>query len=224
MAKTIENLFFYSIYVFDLLIVVQTFLIFQKKGTSKILWLLLAGCCVNSFCNLVQSYIPKKEDEYLFLVCFTTIEYFIFAGVFSQVIKGRNFRKCILVMSCIFLAVVIFNYDQANAETLDSVPIGVETILILIYSFYYLYEQMNIVDATFIYHRFHFWVVTGIMIYLSGSFFIYILANQVDYATLGRYWFLTWVVYLIKDIFLCVGLYRYAKSPTMRAPKKLSLV
>lgn len=219
MAKTIENLFFYLVFLFDFLLIIEVLYYSNKKINSKILWLFLGSCCLNSFTNYFQDLLGPS-DGYLFSVCYTIIEYSIFAYFFILIINSKVFHKLILLLSIMFLVIVALNYQSGKIQRIDSLPIGVETILILIFSFYYLYQQMNIVDETFIYERFHFWMVIGIMILLSGSFFIYIFANQVDYHILNEYWFVTYIFYIIKDLFVIIGIYLYAKQIKIRSVNK----
>jgi hypothetical protein len=50
------------------------------------------------------------------------------------------------------------------------------------------------------------------MIYLAGSFFIYVLANQVDRETLNNYWFLTNALYVLKNILFAVGIFTFINN------------
>jgi hypothetical protein len=140
--------------------------------------------------------------------------------IFYNIIQNQLFRKIILASSIFFLAIVIFNFHPSN-KTFDSLPIGIETILIIIYAFYYLFEQMNDLTDSFIYNRYHFWIAIGILLYLGGSFFIYIFADKVDSQILDDYWFLTYVFYIIKNIFFAIGianLITQNKRPTTKLP------
>lgn len=215
MAKTIENLFFYLVYVFDFFIIVQALLLLTKPVKKNIPLLLFSYCLLNSSCNLLQTELPENFG-YPLLVFFTICEYFILSIIFHLIIKNKVFKKLILIFSVIFFIVVTWNYNIGKSHNIDSLPIGIETILIIVYSFYFLFEQMNIVDVSFIYSRATFWIVLGGLIYLSGSFFIYIFANQAsnDEALnelLDNYWFLTYAFYIIKNIFFSIGLFIYAK-------------
>ena len=204
MTKTIEDLFFYLVFVADLFIIGHIFLFVKKVFQNKVLLLIAFYSLFNSLFNIIPSFISSKA-LYLSLVIFTCVEYLIFAIIFYQIIQNQVFRKIILGASLGFLIVVFINYSPSK-KTFDSLPIGIETILIIIYSFYYLFEQMNNLTDSFIYNRYHFWMAIGILIYLGGSFFIYIFADKVDSHILDDYWFLTYVFYIIKNIFFAIGI------------------
>jgi hypothetical protein len=212
MAKTIEDLFFYLVSVFDLIVIGLIFLKYRFLQNKKIFNLLIGYCVLNSICNHIPDLISKDLLSYPVLVIFTAGEYLIFAVLFIYIIKNRAFHRLIISLSVIFLIVVILNYQSGKQQVIDSLPIGIETILFLLFAFYYLYEQMNILDESFIYSRFHFWIVIGSMIYLGGSFFIYIFANNVDVHILDDYWFLTYLFYIVKNIFFLISTWIHSRE------------
>lgn len=119
------------------------------------------------------------------------------------------------------IALVVFNllypYFNNDVKTIDSIPIGVETIVILIFSYYFLYEKTNDTSTLYIYSTFPFWIVIGMVIYLSGSFFIYLFAASLSKADVNKYWGLTNVLGFIKNILFAVGIVLSSK-PTKRIP------
>jgi hypothetical protein len=80
---------------------------------------------------------------------------------------------------------------------------------------------MSEIDNTFVYNKPSFWIVTGIMIYLAGSFFIYVFANQVEKAVLNQFWFLTNVLYVVKNLLFALGIFIHVKQLKNPTPQKL---
>jgi hypothetical protein len=220
MAKTIENLFYWLAFATDAFIIVWIlFIYFQNRRLGQT-WLLLIYTSVNLTINtLVELFHPKSV--YTIYATFTLIEYLIFSIFILSFTKNLFFRKFIILLSILFSLALPIYYITTGQHFLDSVPIGVETIFILLFSFNYFYEQMNDIENHYIYNRFHFWVVTGMIIYLSGSFFIYIFANHVDRQLLFQYWFLTYIFYVIKNILFIVGATIYGIQSRLKRPKKL---
>jgi hypothetical protein len=56
------------------------------------------------------------------------------------------------------------------------------------------------------------------VIYLSGTFFIYIYVDTVTMKELAKFLFLTYVFYIIKDIFFIIGIIVHSK----KTPEKRS--
>jgi len=224
MTKTIENLFYYSALGTDLLIIffILLFLINHKAKTS--LFIIGTYSFISLLLNFLASYV---SHEFLFYAyaSFTFIEFSLFSAIFLIHIQNAKFKKIILLISIVFFLFLILYYSaQNNFLNIDSVPIGVETILILVYAFYYLYEQMNDLENSFIYNKYHFWLVIGIMLYLSGSFFIYVFANHVDKETLSNFWYLTNVFYVLKNILFGIAviiLFKQSKVPSPKSHKNM---
>lgn len=217
MTKTIEDLFFYLVFVADLFIIGHIVFFVKKPFQYKVLWLIIFYSLFNSIANIIPSYIPPKA-LYWSLVIFTCVEYLVFALIFSNIIVNKRFKQLIIFASIFFLIIVIWNFHPEN-KVFDSLPIGIETILIIIYAFYYLFEQMNNLTDSFIYNRYHFWIAIGILLYLGGSFFIYIFADKVDSHILDDYWFLTYVFYIIKNVFFAIGIANLIRQSRKTNPK-----
>ena len=106
---------------------------------------------------------------------------------------------------------------------LDSFPIGIETILIFIFSFFYFFEQMNDTTNLFIYSKPSFWSVLGILLYLSGSFFIYIFANQISAKELSKYWTITNIASIVKNMLFVVAIFIQANQSIKKPPGNFKL-
>jgi hypothetical protein len=220
MTKTIEDLFFYGVFAADLFVIGQILFFIKPILKNKVLLAICFYCFFNSSANVITTFL-SPQISYHILVLFTTIEYLIFAYLFSLVIDNKTFKKIIYFLSLLFLIITVVNFDLGKGKTFDSLTIGIETIFIMIYAFYYLYEQMNNLADSFIYNRYHFWIAIGILLYLGGSFFIYIFADKVDSHILDDYWFLTYVFYIIKNIFFAIGIANLIsenKRPSTKLP------
>jgi Co/Zn/Cd efflux system component len=107
----------------------------------------------------------------------------------------------ILALSIAFIGFQSFYFVRIKTlNPIDAIPIGVESILILVFSFYFFFEQLKRV-TTPIYENYFFWMVIGLIFYLAGSFFIYILSSTITNKELRNYWFLTYIFDIVKNIF-----------------------
>jgi len=220
MTETIESLFIYLLFITDFFIIALFLFFFKIAKKEKPLVLIVIYCIIDFIVNFILEFAPIN-NIYLLYSFFTLAEYLIFAFFLSLVIKSKGFKKIIVSCSLAFCAFLIIYTYTTTIRTLDSIPIGIETILILIYSFYYLYEQINDTNNLFIYNTYPFWVVTGIMIYLAGSFFIYVFASHVNKETLMKYWFLTNVFYVVKNILFAIAILIHVKQSKNPHPAKL---
>jgi len=150
----------------------------------------------------------KTPQEYqkLFLVSYTFIEYLFLTALIWLNIESKYFKKLIFVLSCSFLIFQIFFFLIGNMSRLDSIPIGIETLLLLSYIFIFFYEQFKNQKTVYIYNHHCFWLSVGILIYLGGSFFFNILANHIDKKQLNDYWQLTLIGEILKNVFFIVAI------------------
>ncbi|MDB5196305.1 MAG: hypothetical protein JWP88_676 [Flaviaesturariibacter sp.] len=210
MTKTIENLFVYCA-IYSSLIPAILFLAFFKKAKNSILITVVSVYVLVEFVtNVVTAFLPLSVVKVLYSG-FTIVEYLLFAICFYLLIKSSLIKKGIVVLSSLFFVFAIFYFIFTKYKTLDSIPIGIETLLILTYAFYYLYEEMNNPSQILIYNKYSFWIVGGIMIYLAGSFFIYVFANQVDAKTFRQYWMFTNIFTILKNIFFSISILVFLK-------------
>jgi hypothetical protein len=79
----------------------------------------------------------------------------------------------------------------------------------------------DLTSGIFIYNKPPFWIIVGIMLYLAGSFFIYIFANQVETQILVQYWFLTYLFYILKSILVFIGILFHVNQSKNPHPAKL---
>lgn len=124
------------------------------------------------------------------------------------------------VVSVLFLTFLAYYTFTAKVKGIDSIPIGIETILIMLFAFYYFFEELQDVDTEFIYTKFTFWLVLGMLLYLAGSLFIYLFSSQLLAEhrdnEVAFYWVFTNIFSILKNILFVVAILINAKRP----PKK----
>lgn len=211
MAKTIEDLFYY-IHLSGNCILLFLFIFFFKRTKKEIPLVLIAVyALLDSSLNIFTFQFSAKLYLYIWAT-FTLIEYSIFSYIIGSNIRKVSIRKTILYISIAFIVFTSFYNFATNFKNIDSIPIGIETILILLFSFYYLYEEMNDTSNLFVYSKYQFWIVIGFMIYLAGSFFVYIFASGLNNEILNQYWFFTNIFYFLMIILFSISLLVFNKK------------
>lgn len=223
MAKTniIENLFSY-LAVYSAFLPILLFLINWKKCTlSRPLWVIILYAFFVDFLLGYLSEVTHKQVRITLYAGYTVFEYLAFAYFIFLHVKNKSFKKLVLVFSLVFFAFIVVYYLTVKYKHIDSIPIGIETIFILIFSFYYLYEELNDSSTLFIYNKATFWIIFGIIIYLAGSFFIYIYANTLTKEEARQYWYITNIFSILKNIFFCIGILLHSKSSNQKPNYRL---
>jgi hypothetical protein len=128
-------------------------------------------------------------------------------------IKNEKFKKLIVAFSFLFMFFLIYYFFRSKLVRLDSIPIGVETILTLVYISYFFYETFKKSTDYYIYNHYCFWISVGVLIYLGGSFFFYILINDLTQDEVNTFGNMTYVAEIIKNILFSVAIFVYYKHP-----------
>lgn len=217
--QNIENLFyietlFYNILTYTYLLSPILFFRFWNKlrYEKSGFWITVYSLTFFLLVLFEESIATSSFSKRLYYQSFTFFEYLFFTGVFWFAIKNLRVRKTILILSLMFSAFQIIYFLTEKFKRIDSIPIGIESILILIYIFYFFYEQLKEPKGKHLWENYCFWFATGILIYLSGSFFMNILANVMEKGEIVKYWFLTYIADIIKNIFLAIGMFVMAKQ------------
>lgn len=143
---------------------------------------------------------------------YTFSEYLFFTYILFQSIVIKQMRTIILIFSIFFICFLVYDYLNTRPGRLDSIPVGVETILIFIYISFFFYQNFKSVSDEYIFSHASFWLSLGILIYLGGTFFFNILVNHIDETQTAKYWFLTYIADTIKNLFFCVGIIINARN------------
>ncbi len=176
------------------------------------------------FFSLLFFYDYTKSIRLYYHALYTFLEYLAFASIFWLNIQNRPFRKIIIICSILFFLFELYYVTGNTVQKLDSVPIGLETILIFIYIFFFFYDFSKNAKDTFIYNHYCFWLSVGVLIYLGGSFFYYILVNSLNRDEIATFEKLTFIAELIKNILFCTAIFVYKKFPVNKIhnhPKKI---
>jgi hypothetical protein len=108
---------------------------------------------------------------------FTPIEFIFLSTFFYQIIHQNVVRKFIIASGIAFIVFWSVFISTIGYKGFDSIPTGIEFILLLSYALIYYYQQLKEPKLLFIHSDPRFWFVSTIFIFTSGTFFIFIYAE-----------------------------------------------
>lgn len=217
--QQIEKLFLYiAIYSYLIPVIILFFLKRKKK-----LPIAIAVYCLIAFILLsIFDFLPRKLQS-IYLSVYTLFEYLSFAYMLAVSIQNKKLKKVILILSIgFFIFQVIFGYVEKAG--LDSVSVGIETILILIFIFLFFYDQSRNEKTEFIYNHPAFWLSVGMLLYLGGTLFFNILVNYMSTEELDNYLPYTYVIETVKNLLFIKAMwiiYRHHKTNTKNEISKV---
>lgn len=203
----------FTLVTYSYLILPLYFILSKTRLKDKFMVLLaLYGVLFFALLFLYENFEANIPNNY-FQGVYTILEYSFFSYLFWINIHSKPFKKLIIIVSLLFFLYQFFYITSVKFERLDSISIGIETILVFIYIFYFFYEFSKNTKEFFIYNHYGFWLAVGIMIYLGGSFFFYILINYLDENEVDKFANLTYVADIIKNLLFAFSVYIYKKHP-----------
>jgi len=162
--------------------------------------------------NIFYDPIVKKIGQIYYYSFYTFLESLSFSLILLYNIQNKKAKILILISQFLFGVFQIVFLLKATLKILDSVPIGIETILIYICIFYFFYERFQNAKSEYIYNDHCFWISIGLMLYLGGSFFFYILADHMELNEAQKYWDVTFIIETVKNILFAVAILVYVKN------------
>lgn len=214
-SKVIEKLFTYVVTYSYLILPVLFIITRPKRRESQIL--ALYGI-VFFFLLFLFKYIHSDYWN-IYNSTYTFLEYSFFSSLFYLNFTTKKFKRLIVYFSIAFYVFQIIHFLTIDNYRIDSVPIGVESILIFIYIFLFLYENIKSPKQDFVYNDFLFWISVGLLIYLGGSFFVNILANSMTPEEFDKYWYLNFIADTVKTLFFAGAMILLTKSSSKSSNK-----
>jgi hypothetical protein len=161
---------------------------------------------------------PNAKIIYNTLSAFTLIEYIVFSYLLYSIIENRIFRIIIIAASAPFaLFTIFFFFANAESNTFDSLPASIESILIVAFSIFYLFDQMSKPQVIFIYQEPHFWFVVALIISFSGTLFLFIQASNLTLEVRDNFWKINLFSNIIKNILFAIA-FSTKKSNNLQQP------
>jgi hypothetical protein len=113
-----------------------------------------------------------------------------------------------LALIVLFILALIWIYRNLildNLYTSSALYNGGSTIIIILFALTFFYYQLNRPDNLFIYAAPSFWIVSAILIFKAGTFFLFLYGNTLDQAEKANFYAINSVFYVVENILFAVA-------------------
>lgn len=145
----------------------------------------------------------------IFYSSYTIIEFLFFSFYLYKSLHTRIFRISIQFSIALFILIAFFNIYNTlklnGKEVIDSIPIATSSIILIIFSILYLFEEIQNPKVNFIYNKSSFWIIIGIMIYFSGTFFLFLQYSDLSNTDQDNFWIINLICIILKNIFFSIA-------------------
>jgi len=113
----------------------------------------------------------------------------------------------VLFVSIIFILYsIIYFYSNRNLNNdFDSLPASIENLLIIIFCVLYFFEQINIPTLSVIYSRSTFWIIVGILFYVSGTLFLFLYVASLPKTQTFNHWYINSIFNILIKVLFAVA-------------------
>ncbi len=198
------------------LIPILFYLLFLRKRNDKRVLVFFIYCIYSFVTDIAIFSLGAKgvltDNTYnIILGLFTVIEFSTFCLFFYFTFENRLTKRIVFSLIPLFFIITVssFIYKRENPNNLDNITLTFQAIIFMALCLSFLFSQIKSPTSFFIYTTFEFWVVTGILIYLSGTFFIYLLSASLTREEINDFWFINTIFNIQRNIFITLGFYFY---------------
>jgi hypothetical protein len=180
------------------------FLCFLKRNKGEGLWVIFLYCVCSVVAEIVAIILDEKHMAY-FWPCYTVAEYTIFAYFFYTAFKKKKTRYIPVVGTLIFYLIVIITFYNRTTRAFDSLSASMESILMIIYSIVFLYDQITSPEIMYVFNTKKFWIVAATFLYFSSTLFLFLFAANFTNQEHSTYWIINNFFEILKNTLFCIS-------------------
>lgn len=188
---------------------IQGWIFFRKLSRELKLFIFILS--ITFILEYIGYYTSEHDIHNLVIYNFLYIfQFYSYSLLFSKLLPSNFSKWFIRIMAALFtiyigvkIKSIVFPNDIYNSY----IPAFL-SLSILLYCILYFNHQLGNMQTTFIYKTPWFWIVTGLLLYFSGSFLILLATNYFMFRAreyIMNLWILTHLFDLIKNILIGIG-------------------
>jgi hypothetical protein len=182
------------------------FVCFLKRNRHGGFWVIFFYCLISFLTDNIYRYLHQPVNRFYLYSGFTICE-FLFISLFIYLsLKTKLLRIIILTGGLIFCPIAIINLlHGSDGSFFDSLSASSESILLIIYSIFFLYEQLTDATVIYVYYLKKFWIVLAILLYFASTLFLFIYAATLTKAEYNNYWPINNIFNILKNILFSIA-------------------
>lgn len=185
-------------------------MLFQRNNSSKKLRVIFFYILYCIAVDLISFILHKEGHKTDYIVSslydvFTIVEFFFFCSIYYFIISNVFIKGLISKVAAIFFVSSLIDFFLVSDKSYTA---GLQSVLILVMCIYYFFEQLKKPNSFLIYDNFDFWVIISFLIYVAGTFFLYVIATNVvvDKEFKKVYVIINFSFNLLKNILLSIAM------------------
>jgi hypothetical protein len=134
------------------------------------------------------------------------LEFVFFALFIYFNLKSHILKNIVLATVAAFIVLPFILYFIYGDADYQSLIFSIENIIIIPFCVLYFYEQINRPDTLFIYLSKSFWIILGIIIYVTGTLFVFMYIDSLPPEEQDKYWVINLIFNAVKNVLFAIGI------------------
>jgi hypothetical protein len=165
--------------------------------------------------NLLFDKLETTLGSRIYYFIYTVLEFSTFTFLILKAEQSYKFQVATKISWILFLLFCVSIMIIKGIERMDTYEIALETVIVLILIIYFFYLRFKQVDEQYLYQNPHFWLMTGMLVYLGFTYFFNILVNHVDNEVIKNYYHYSYIGDIIKNALFAVALIQIPRQNTV---------
>ena len=139
------------------------------------------------------------------------IEYILISLFLYNIFRSKIVKKIVLILIVPYIVYSIYDYHLYGNSDFVNYPTIVEFLIFIVLIIYFLFEKMQYSFQEPILNSINFWISVGIFVYVTGSFFYFLLVINSKTATVEfnrQLLIISCIVTVIKNTILGFSLFK----------------
>lgn len=188
----------------------------KGEGIRVILFLTSVGFIFDLYSLFL---ISNGSDNIIFYNVFNLIESACLLLFFYVLPPLKKAKIYILVSFIVFVLFWLFMFiSKGRNKFLDS-AVNFEYVFVLVFSLFFLFQLLKKPEEP-IFSNSHFWIVSAYMLYVAGTFFLYLFIYSLTPEEQNEYYVVNFIFIIIKTILLSIAMF---VKPKAQERKKFQL-
>ena len=153
-----------------------------------------------------------KINNFFIFHIFTPLEFILLSGVYYYGTVLRPVKIVLVVIVSFFLALVLTDsFFSDKLKSVDSIASASESLLLIVYSLLFFFYLLKKLEYKNLFNNPMFWFNSGVLIYFSGNFFLFIFSNymlHVSYSYFSSMWGIHDFLNLLINILFSIALWK----------------
>ncbi len=152
------------------------FLKYLKGGWKWVFGFIVLGV----FMQILHAYVFAGVNNLFLMHLYVPLKFILFTGAYRHFLKGFISGRILVGVMILFAGYCIYNtiFIQRITEY-NSYPRALGSLVLAIYAILWYLKSLSRMEITRLRDEPTVWFNTGMLIYFSGTFFVFILSNQI---------------------------------------------